>query len=405
MAISAQRFKFLDKETNIPTIDFKLVSNNQVYNNVEDLAESALESLDSGKDMLNKLQSSVASVLEAVRNASSQVLSSLSSVINSVIDSISNLPLPDIVKDAFNMVKQLDLQGVKDFFGSLLKVGGAFLCNGLDFLKLFMLGFAINKNIISGLITALLLSWMDRICRGQSAQEFNSLSNTKKLESTIPPKGVQVDSSNIFDTFTNDVSDFMKKNVQITLPPVLTTTDFVSNVVSGNISGSIDNLKQSEVLVSNRSSYISAITTELNNHLPSTPEYKNLLEAKGKLSITPPISSIRRELNNNLSNVNDRLGSVTKNMLEIDLSAVRTMSMNSTEKSIFSKIEQFQNTAKTNPDLLTRSNVTGGYSDFDFNSILPVFNETELAYLNSKEGSGLAHRVLDMHPTSTLLLG
>ena len=35
MAISAQRFKYLDKETNVATKDFSEYDNNDVYNNFE----------------------------------------------------------------------------------------------------------------------------------------------------------------------------------------------------------------------------------------------------------------------------------------------------------------------------------------------------------------------------------
>ena len=165
MAIAAVRFKFLDKETNISTKDFSALTDNQVYNSASEAVDSALAGLKEGESVLDSLSSSMSELKDMIESGLSSVSDAVKSALNSAIDAIGKLELPTMVKDIFNSLKELDLGGVKDFVSDLLKVGGSFLCNNLDFLKMFMLGFALNGNVIGGLLTALLMSWLDRICK------------------------------------------------------------------------------------------------------------------------------------------------------------------------------------------------------------------------------------------------
>ena len=136
MAIAAQRFNFLDRETNIATKDFTSLVDNSVYNTLDHSVDTALSNIQNSEGMLNALQGSMEDLSNMLD--SQGIMDSLSDALNSAMDAIGNLDLPDIVKDIFNSLKNLDFQGLKDFFKDLLHVGSTILCNNLDFLKLFI---------------------------------------------------------------------------------------------------------------------------------------------------------------------------------------------------------------------------------------------------------------------------
>lgn len=190
MAIAAQRFQFLDRETNVPTIDFTELSDNQVYNlNVPEL-ESSLNIGEKTEVLVAKLGESLTELKEMVESGVNAAAEGLQKALNEVMSALESLDLPGIVKDIFASLKALDLSGVRDFFRDILKIGQSFLCNNLDFLKLFMLGFSLNKNILSGLVIALLLSWLDRFCKGFSKEDVDNSSPTERLEMLAKPKGI-----------------------------------------------------------------------------------------------------------------------------------------------------------------------------------------------------------------------
>ena len=141
MAISAQRFNFLDRETNVGVKDFTQLVDNSVYTAVPDLSELDLELMQDDGTM-ELMQHNLDALADMTKDDS--IADQLKDAMDSAINAISNMELPDTVKNIFDSLKKLDLKGVKDFLGDMLKVGARFLCNNLDFLKLFMLGYAIS---------------------------------------------------------------------------------------------------------------------------------------------------------------------------------------------------------------------------------------------------------------------
>jgi hypothetical protein len=208
MSIAAQRFKFLDRETNIPTQDFTKLNSNAVYTTVSDKVDSAIGSIKESDGMLKKVSSSLVDLQKTLMNASKEVLNVLKDALNLALDTIGKLPMPGIVKDIFSSLKKLDLGGVKDFVKDLLHVGSTFLCNNLDFLKMFMLGYALNKNIMSGLLVGLMLSWLDRYCKGFTKEEMKKSSPLSSIEKMVNPKGTVMTASNAFGNFTKGYSSY-----------------------------------------------------------------------------------------------------------------------------------------------------------------------------------------------------
>lgn len=404
MAMSAQRFKFLDKETNLPTKEFTDLIDNQVYNTVTSTVDTALAEVQASDELLNSVNSSVSELQNMLSSGLSAVNEGIKNALNMALDAISKLELPGIIKDLFNSLKELDLGGVKSFVKDLLGIGKAILCNSLDFLKLFMLGYGLNGNILAGLLTALLFSWLDRICKPFSKDEISLSSPLENLEKMVQPRGVVINTSNAFKAFSDGYTDFVKANRPISLDTPISTTTFISNINQGNISLSIDNLRNSEISSSDKKNYLSAIDNELINYSPASSEYANLLRARGSLINLPLISSERREKSIGFSNLSDRLGSISKNLLKVDLSTINKFSFNELERGLFDKINEFKSTVENNKDMHSRDFTSGSFNDFNFNTVLPSLSEEELTYIENKEGSNSAHRIHDMHPTSTIFL-
>ena len=404
MAIAAQRFKFLDQETNLPTIDFTKLTDNAIYSSVTDSVDSAIASIKDSDGMLSQVSSSLKDLQATLMNASKDVLSTLKEALNSALDAIGNLEMPDVVKDIFNSLKSLDLGGVKDFVKDLLHVGSTFLCNNLDFLKMFMLGYALNKNIVSGLLIGLLLTWLDRYCKGFTAQEMKKSSPLSSMEKMMNPKGVLMNASNSFDKFTQGYASFMKKNATKTVVSALTKSNFLSKIRSGDIKSSMANLRGAEISSTDKKDYLSTIETALPSVTPGTAEYNNLLQARGDLMNLPLISSDRRDTNIQYSNLSDKLGTMAKNIQSVDLASINTYGLSDIDKGLFVKVQEFKDRTASDPDLLTRTNDSGAFSDYDFSTVMPSLDDDQTSRLADLKYDSTDHRVHDLHPTTEVFL-
>ena len=404
MAIAAQRFKFLDKETNLPVKDFTSLLDNQVYNAATSLQDTALAAMKDATDLISKVTSSVADLKNLVATANSAVMKTVKDALNKAIDTISNLEMPAIAKNILSSLKSMDLGGVKDFLQDMLHVGSAVMCNNLDFLKLFMLGYAINKNIVAGLLTGLLLSWMDRYCKGFTKQEMAKSSPISRVEKIVGSSGAAVNASNVFNKFTESYSSFLKSSAPVELATPASVDSFLSSVSSGNVASSISNLRESEISSETKGMYLSSIDEQLASVPINSSEYNNLLTAKGQLSTTPLISSERRDKSISYSNLSDQLGNLAKKVANVDIKTVTNFTLEPVVKSLQSKISDFKKTVASSADILTRSSDSGSFSNVNFANILPAVTDEEKSYMDNMDFDSTSHRVDDLHPTSELFL-
>lgn len=405
MAIAAQRFKYLDKETNLPTFEFTALTNNEVYNNVETAVSTAMGAAKDAGDLLKKVSSSVQELQSMLANASKEVMSELSSALNQAMAMIEKLELPDFVKDIFSSLKKLDLNGVKDFVKDLFKVGAAFLCNNLDFLKMFMLGYAINPNILAGLLVGLLGSWLNRFCKSFSKEEMDASTPLGKVEKLIPPMGVSLTPDNAMDKFSSLYTDHIQQSSPLNLsvnPP--SHMDFMTGVREGDTANLMKQLRSSEISTAEKKSFLSTITSAISNEPGTSPMYQTLLDAKAQVEKLPFVSTERRTNAIKFSNLSDQLGSFAKNIQNVDLIKVNTFNMTDLEKSLNSKLNDFKNSIGSNPEISTRSMNSGSFKTLDFSSILPSVSAEETNYMSSKPNISTAHRIHDMHPTTSVFL-
>ncbi len=399
MSISAMRFNFLDKETNVGVKDFTQLVDNSVYTGFTDLTSTAIEEVqDSG--IMDTLQSNLDDLADMITN--NDIADTLKDAMDSAINAISGMELPQTVKDIFSKLKALDLKGVKDFLGDMLNVGARFLCNNLDFLKMFMLGYALNKNILSGLLIALLLTWLDRFCKGFSPAETASANPLGKLGQVIPNMGTQVTSGSAFGQFSGYYSDFLKASAPLGLTTQFPQGDAVTNILSGDISSVIGNARSSEMSYADRNSLVGTLQSQLSSYAPNSAQYKNILQATGDLKNIPLVSTERRDNNLRYENLSDKFGSYIKNLGSTNLQPANLMSLNDVEKGLYAKMSDLKKISASNSSLQCTPN--DSFSDFDFGSVLPAVDANESASLLARTEITDSHRTLDLHPTAAIFL-
>lgn len=399
MSISAQRFKFLDKETNIPIKDFTKLIDNAVYNELDKVIDSALSNVKAADQLTNALKSGLEKLKSSIENP--EVLQMLKDRLNSVVDSLSNMDLPSTAKNILKSLKEQDEHGLKDFFKDALHVGSSFLCNNLNFTKLFMLGYSLNRNIMSGLLVALLLSWLDRYCKGYTPEEVSKANNKNKLSMMFPYGGPTVTSDTAFGQFTSYFTDYIRSNDSLNLPTAITSSQLVTSVLAGNTTSSLANLRAAEISYSDRDNYINTLKTELSNYSAGSSAHNNLLTAIGNLSKLPLVSSARRDKQLKYEDLSNKLGSYIKNLGKVKISSVASLALSPIEKSLFDKMLSLQSNANRQ-DIVSRPN--DKFNTYNFNSVLPTVSTDEENYLRSLQYESDSHRYRDLHPTTTVFM-
>ena len=399
MAISAQRFNFLDRETHVSVKEFNTLTDNAVYNNVDDYVSEAIANAQND-GTLDKLETSINDLTAMLEN--NDIADTIKNALNDAMAELDKMELPDVAKDILDSVKKLDLQGTKDFFKEMLHMGASFLCNNLDFLKLFMLGYALNKNIMSGLLIALLLSWLDRFCKGFTQEEVSRTGNRGKMNMMFPSKGVNVNSNSAYGQFNGYYSDYLKANAPYPSVTALDNNSFLTNVLSGDINSSIGNLRSAEISFANRNSIMNTLNSNLSLYQPGSAEYSNILKARGQLMNTPLISAERRDRSIRYGDVNNKLGSFIKNLGNVSLPNVTSLSLGDMEKSLFSKMSDLKKLGASNQALQCTPN--DSYSNFNFSSVLPSVSTEQQSYLEALDTKSDSHRLNDIHPTSEVFL-
>lgn len=465
MAISSQRFKFLDKETNLPVKEFLKLTDNAVYNTVSDVVNSTIQGIKSAEAFLKNIVKSIKNLANMIMKNVKGVIDAIKAQVKKIVDLIAKIKgIPKYVQDIFAKLKETSEEGVKEFVQDVLKVGEAFLCHNLDFLKMFMTGYALNKNVIGGLLTGLMFGWMDRICKGYSKEEQRTASKIKQLEMVVMPTGIELTPSNTFMNFTNTYADYVRANKPIERTAPLPVKDFLTNItqtsthnpdgsytlttlntdgttnsskavlnedgtytlyttnpdgsvtttiltsspikdISSEIEYALNNLRTSEITSAQKKAYEDAITLLLTILDPNSSTYRVLLGVRGKLATLPLVHPDRRNRNVSYSNISDLVGGLSINIVEVDLSQTNRNLLSDIEKSLFDKVLEFQEAAKNSPEVKTRTHNSGSFSNFNFDEIMPTLSSKEKAYIESLPGTNSAHRVHDMHPTSLVFLG
>jgi hypothetical protein len=320
MAISAQRFKFLDKETNVPIQDFTKLVDNYIYNipnvtNVTDQIQGLLSNQTSGllgnitsqlpnlssvvgsslsgsKDLMNSLTSSMTGLsgLMGSSNAINSLvgsvggLSNLPGSISSLVGSVGGLPGSlGTIGSLFNSVSGLSLGNVilDSFTSSLFNSVPGLTSNALT-------GHIANK--IQGPTNSRLTVLNNSICKSGSRNysidldilsllglnfSSNFLSNhcsivganVSKTPSSvlnyIPLKGVTTNTNTVYSKFGSLLKDYLlssQKQNTIANTTIFDPTQLDTTLSSGNYSAISNNLQTCGFSsTAQKDSYISAI--------------------------------------------------------------------------------------------------------------------------------------------------
>lgn len=175
MAIPASRFKFLDKETNVPIQDLTAITDNLIYNApIDNIVQAAQTTLATVTDVTSALSDSIESTISEAMYSVEDMLSSDSSF----SETISNIgtELSDFIPSGMD----LSIPGMADSFKSMMSritnLSASSLCDlinlALGISILSLLG-NMSKDMWKRLFMIALLALLARMCN----QRFNDLSN------------------------------------------------------------------------------------------------------------------------------------------------------------------------------------------------------------------------------------
>lgn len=404
MSISAQRFKYLDKETNIPIKDFTSLNDNSVYSLTDSIIESNLALTSNSDTTLNALQGS----LKDLDKISIDDIPNVSEMVNSVVKSLKGMNLPSMSTDILDSISSLNESGMNSFFKDILKIGSKLLCNNREFLKMFMAGYSLNKNVGQGLLFGLLFALLDQFCTQMSNNEIKKSSKLDILNSMFPYKGMNLNNGNVLGLFKGYYSDHLKSQQPLTLQSNLDSTALITSIVNATtnteVRTMIANLSNYELTNQDKDIIYTKINAELLLHLPSTGQYQRLLYAKGELNKVSLVSSERRTRSVRYGNLNDRLGSMMSGIGNIDFSSSSFFNLTGSDAALSTALRTFQQTSNTSNVSRIRSTNSGSFNNVNFSSILPPLDPSLTNELITSSIETDSHRLYDIHPTAEVFL-
>lgn len=234
MAIAAQRFNFLDKETNVGVTDFAKVSGNKVYNTASDIFDAAAGLMTGMSTDISGLRGSLLQMQSFL--SSSNLVKMIKDALNALLGTLKSLGLPDFINDILDNLFSLDEEGSKSFLGQLFGIGATWLCNNLNFLKNLALGNMLSKDVLSGLLIALLLSWLDKFCSGITRSKLPSRVIIDRL---YPNNGVLVTSNNAASLFNNYYGSYLASRTSQIYPSIPDNDLILDSVLTASIASKV----------------------------------------------------------------------------------------------------------------------------------------------------------------------
>lgn len=405
MALAAVRHKFLDGETNIGTSDLRNLTDNAVYTAAVDVKAVMVRASDKLDSALVALNGKLKDVKDIVSNMSKNIADKVSSMMDKVVNSLLSIELPPFVTKALDKLKGLNLGGVKSFFKDVLSIGSSFLCSNLDLLKNFMLGYSISRNILSGLLLGLTLSWMDKFCKGFSGDETAGATNKGALGQLLGGNDFKLTKDNVIGSFMGTVTSVAKGAVNTILPAALPVDALISKVRNGeSLGGIVTDLAKSELSYADKNNYMQSLADSLDEFSPTSKEYGNILQLRGDIKNLPIVSYARQELVNATSHAKDALGSMALSLKDFDTSTINLNALSSDRRSIVDKLNTFKSNVSNDFDLITRDRSEGGFSSYDFSKTLPTFTPDELETMSKVSVPEETFRYNGLHPTTMVFI-
>ena len=247
MAISAQRFNFLDYETNVPVADFTKIDDNFIYNSLNAIggnASSLLNSLNNtnilSKNNVNLILNNLSGLLAS---GSISGTNGLDTIVNQLVNNLQYNGSPNsLVNDLMSVLQQLAGPALSAYLTTSLRdtlinqfaILGTAACkfNGYDFSSLNL-----DQSSLSSLILRFAQQFLSKYCpaysynssslsslisssmnSGYSLSSYNN-SNSSALSGQFSSPityskvtGVKVTQDDAFDTFLSYYRDYLKKD-------------------------------------------------------------------------------------------------------------------------------------------------------------------------------------------------
>lgn len=393
MSISAIRHKYLDKETNIGTLDLRDLVTDDVYTAAIDRAGTVLSSMGGMGD-------SIANMLDNISNMASSSLKNIKKALDNVIDKLLNSKVGQFVKGVLDKLKGLNLGGLKDFLKSAIKAGTNFVCNNLDMMKNMALGLTLGSNILQGLLLGLALSWLDQYCKGFSQKEWAKSNNKDLLSLTFGNAKIGLTKDNVLDKVGGALSGVLKGKSLPSLTALPGPSEIVSQVLDNGFQYSA---KTMEVSSSMKTSLVSKLDEAIGTVAVGGSEYMKLLKARGDIITAPIVSTTRKLVTNGSENASGALGAVAKELVDIDLESINTNTLNSTQKGLLDVAKNLKYKA-SDTDIHTRDDSRTAFITYDWegvtSSIDSSLKDEVMKMKPLEESMGFA----GLHPTTAVFI-
>lgn len=400
MTVPAQRFKFLDNETNVPIADINSLHDNAVYTEPEQQNEDTSIFPEISSENLKMLKSSLATLAELQRKKIN-----LDTIVAGIIKDITGPFIPKTQLDLIRRLQELDPTGLSYFIKDVSDLGKSARCFNLQFLNIFNLKFRFDKNILLGQLNSLLLSWINRICSGQLTKNFLDKSSNKDKIEQLLPYTLTYDPADTYKQFKKCYRDLISSRA-VTQPTLPDIDSFINTNITLPISTiryNLSSLKQLDVTTDYKTQFINNITVRLNNTIQTDIVYSKLLYIKGEVSKLPLYGTSTSSNSIQYEYLNDYAGRLIKKLHTVDFSSYNDLSMETIDRQIYAKLKTFQLYVISEKLYSDRSTKTGSFKDIDFYSLfiwkIPL-TDTEKSWLLVTNKTSSSHRWNDTPTTS-----
>ena len=166
-----------------------------------------------------------------------------------------------------------------------------------------------------------------------------------------------------------------------------------------------NNISLNEVDTSKKNEIISSLVNDLGNYTPGSDEYNNLLIAKARVSSIPYVSEERKLQNIRFSDLNNKIGNFLKVLPSIELPIPDVSEVDGEPvilDSIVVKLTDLQRSVVSNPQIM--STPVDGFSNFNFDNILPTLTEEEYSNIDQLNLVTDSHRYRNFSVTTEFFL-
>lgn len=397
MAISANSFNFLDKDLEVGLKELTSIVDNKVYSIRQDIEDSILDFNNNILGPLRDIVGKVTSTIDMVKTTTEKVINTITTAINKTVGTLIDTVENSYIKKTLDQLIDLDRKGVEDFLRVSSSAGSMVFCYNLDTLTNLLNGYEIPQNILDGLIASLSIDWLNRQCKSMSPEEEYYSSNKENMNHVYTYDGVQLDKNNYLDMFSDAMFGYYYNDTMLKEPKINKEVDFekmTEDEIVDSFGKSGDPIK--------KKNFLDDLEKQVPNNDPKAT--RKFIDVKVRILELP---SYERDVvirTNNLPRSKDMLGSVIKNLQDIDLYSVTTSRYTEREKKIWEKLHFLKGVTKS-VEFTSRNHNAGQFQNFNFEDTLSIFDEEDKNYfLASRKETKYAHRYQGLHPTTEVFL-